>query len=176
MKTFITLFLITSISFAPLAQKKNNSRNTLSFNKELYNSINYRLVGPFRGGRAGTVAGVIGNNNLYYMGTAGGGVWKTEDAGNTWESITNKLSLNTPNIKKKDLKKFKFFPLEVSTGDIIIFDWKCCHYSNKNKSNKSRMILYLTYCDKNKKNMRKIYYEDRELSKTNINFKSCIYK
>ena len=89
MKTFITLFLITSISFAPLAQKKNNSRNTLSFNKELYNSINYRLVGPFRGGRAGTVAGVIGNNNLYYMGTAGGGVWKTEDAGNTWESISD---------------------------------------------------------------------------------------
>ena len=89
MKIFITLFLITSISFAPLAQKKNNSRNTLSFNKELYNSINYRLVGPFRGGRAGTVAGVIGNNNLYYMGTAGGGVWKTEDAGNTWESISD---------------------------------------------------------------------------------------
>lgn len=100
----------------------------------------------------------------------------TKKLGDTWESITNKLSLNTPNIKKKDLKKFKFFPLEVSTGDIIIFDWKCCHYSNKNKSNKSRMILYLTYCDKNKKNMRKIYYEDRELSKTNINFKSCIYK
>lgn len=89
MKIIITLFLLISISFTPLAQKKNNSRNTLSFNKELYNSINYRLVGPFRGGRAGTVAGVIGNNNLYYMGTAGGGVWKTEDAGNTWESISD---------------------------------------------------------------------------------------
>ena len=89
MKIIITLFLLISISFTPLAQKKNNSRNTLSFNKELYNSINYRLVGPFRGGRAGAVAGVIGNNNLYYMGTAGGGVWKTEDAGNTWESISD---------------------------------------------------------------------------------------
>ena len=89
MKIFITLFLFISITFTPFAQKKNNSKNTLSFNKELYNSINYRLVGPFRGGRAGTVAGVLGNNNLYYMGTAGGGVWKTEDAGNTWESISD---------------------------------------------------------------------------------------
>jgi ectoine hydroxylase-related dioxygenase (phytanoyl-CoA dioxygenase family) len=100
----------------------------------------------------------------------------TKKLGNTWELITNKLSLNTPNIKKKDLKNFKFFPLEVSTGDIIIFDWKCCHYSKKNNSNKSRMILYLTYCDKEKKNVRQTYYADRKLSKTNINFKSCIYK
>ena len=89
MKIFITLILFISFNFSPQAQKKSNSKNTLSFSEELYNSINYRLVGPFRGGRAGTVAGVLGNDNLYYMGTAGGGVWKTEDAGNTWEPISD---------------------------------------------------------------------------------------
>ena len=61
----------------------------LTYDEKLYNSIKYRLVGPFRGGRAGTVAGVLNNENLYYMGTAGGGVWKTEDAGNTWEPISD---------------------------------------------------------------------------------------
>ena len=46
------------------------------------------MVGPFRGGRAGTAV-FLNNPNLYYMGTAGGGVWKTVDAGNTWESISD---------------------------------------------------------------------------------------
>ena len=83
----IPIFLLcVIISFA---QKRNNSKETISFNQELYSSIKYRLVGPFRGGRAGTVAGVVSNRNLYYMGTAGGGVWKTEDAGNTWKSISD---------------------------------------------------------------------------------------
>ena len=81
----IFLFCVI-ISFA---QKRNNSKETISFNQELYSSIKYRLVGPFRGGRAGTVTGVVSNRNLYYMGTAGGGVWKTEDAGNTWKSISD---------------------------------------------------------------------------------------
>ena len=83
----IPIFLLcVIISFA---QKRNNSKETISFNQELYSSIKYRLVGPFRGGRAGTVTGVVSNRNLYYMGTAGGGVWKTEDAGNTWKSISD---------------------------------------------------------------------------------------
>ena len=81
--TFLFLTFLTSFS-----QRRNNS-NLLSFDEKLYNSINYRLVGPFRGGRAGTVSGVIGNTNLYYMGTAGGGVWKTEDAGNSWQCISD---------------------------------------------------------------------------------------
>jgi photosystem II stability/assembly factor-like uncharacterized protein len=51
--------------------------------------MEYRSIGPFRGGRSGTVSGVASNPNLYYMGTAGGGVWKTSDAGNTWKSISD---------------------------------------------------------------------------------------
>ena len=51
--------------------------------------MQWRLIGPFRGGRAGTISGVNDNPNLYYMGTAGGGVWKTKDGGNTWNSISD---------------------------------------------------------------------------------------
>jgi len=49
----------------------------------LYNGMEYRLVGPFRGGRSAAVTGVAGNPKLFYMGATGGGVWKTEDAGTT---------------------------------------------------------------------------------------------
>jgi photosystem II stability/assembly factor-like uncharacterized protein len=59
------------------------------FTTEHFDALQWRLVGPFRGGRAGTVAGVADRPNLYYMGTAGGGVWKTEDGGNTWSCISD---------------------------------------------------------------------------------------
>ncbi len=83
------LTILTLVMCAPLqAQRKKQTPET-RYEESLYNSIRWRLVGPFRGGRAGTVTGVAGNPNLYYMGTAGGGVWKSEDAGNTWECISD---------------------------------------------------------------------------------------
>ena len=78
--------ILVILSVNSYGQKK---KSELKFDQNLYNSIEYRLVGPFRGGRAGTAVGVLNNPNLYYMGTAGGGVWKTVDAGNTWESISD---------------------------------------------------------------------------------------
>lgn len=62
---------------------------TANFEESLYDAIEWRLVGPFRGGRAGTAVGVAGKPNLYYMGTAGGGVWRTQDGGNSWECISD---------------------------------------------------------------------------------------
>ena len=49
----------------------------------------WRFVGPYRGGRVTTVAGVPSNNQLYYMGATGGGVWKTENAGLTWVNVSD---------------------------------------------------------------------------------------
>ncbi len=51
--------------------------------------LEWRLVGPWRGGRVTTVTGVPGQPNLYYMGATGGGVWKTENAGTTWENLSD---------------------------------------------------------------------------------------
>src|SRR5207248_3244704 len=53
----------------------------------LYSGMRWRLVGPFRGGRALAVTGVPGQPNLFYFGAVGGGVWKTTNAGQTWVPI-----------------------------------------------------------------------------------------
>ena len=51
--------------------------------------LEWRLVGPWRGGRVTTVTGVPGQANLYYIGATGCGVWKTENAGTTWENLSD---------------------------------------------------------------------------------------
>ena len=57
--------------------------------KPLIEATKFRQIGPFRGGRSAACCGVRGNPMLYYMGAAGGGVWKTEDAGSTWKNISD---------------------------------------------------------------------------------------
>ena len=54
---------------------------------ELLNSLQWRLIGPFRGGRAASVTGVAGGGSTFYFGAVDGGVWKTTDAGVTWNPI-----------------------------------------------------------------------------------------
>ncbi len=56
----------------------------------LYSDMKWRLVGPFRGGRSLTAAGITGNRDIYYFGAVGGGVWKTVNAGQTWTPIFDK--------------------------------------------------------------------------------------
>ena len=51
--------------------------------------LKYRLIGPFRGGRVDTVAGVASQANVYYFGATGGGVWKTTDGGADWQPISD---------------------------------------------------------------------------------------
>jgi photosystem II stability/assembly factor-like uncharacterized protein len=54
-----------------------------------FNNLLWRNIGPLRGGRSVTATGVVQNQLTYYMGTAGGGVWKTEDAGQSWNNISD---------------------------------------------------------------------------------------
>ncbi len=51
--------------------------------------LQYRLIGPFRGGRVGAVAGSVAQPNVYYFGATGGGVWKTTDGGNNWLPVAD---------------------------------------------------------------------------------------
>jgi photosystem II stability/assembly factor-like uncharacterized protein len=55
----------------------------------LFGAMEWRFVGPWRGGRVTTVSGVRGKPRLYYMGATGGGLWRTADAGITWENLSD---------------------------------------------------------------------------------------
>ncbi len=55
----------------------------------LFEGIKFRNIGPFRGGRSVASCGVIGDDQTYYMGSTGGGIWKTSDAGITWKNISD---------------------------------------------------------------------------------------
>ena len=57
---------------------------------QLFSSLNWRLLGPFRGGWAESIVGVPGAPDRFYFASSGGGVWKTDDAGRTWSSVFDK--------------------------------------------------------------------------------------
>jgi len=54
-----------------------------------FKPVRWRSIGPFRGGRSVAVAGVIGDPKTYYMGTTGGGLWKTDNLGLTWRNVSD---------------------------------------------------------------------------------------
>jgi photosystem II stability/assembly factor-like uncharacterized protein len=55
----------------------------------LFSGMQWRQIGPFRAGRVSAVAGVAGNPAVYYIGTPGGGVWRTTDGGMVWKPISD---------------------------------------------------------------------------------------
>ncbi len=65
------------------------SDRTPRYDPKLYQAMQWRLIGPFRGGRVTAVAGVPSQPMTFYMGATGGGVWKTEDGGLTWRNISD---------------------------------------------------------------------------------------
>ncbi len=93
-KNYIKIFGYLLIGFLMTSnhvysQKKSNKKNTQSYNSILHESVKYREIGPFRGGRSAAVVGVPGKPNLFYFGATGGGVWKTENGGETYENISD---------------------------------------------------------------------------------------
>jgi len=91
MRKLTSLLLLLLFSVAAVAQKKDpkEKTNSLTFDEKLYKGMEWRSIGPFRGGRSAAVTGVPGKPNLFYMGATGGGVWRTKDAGNTWYNLSD---------------------------------------------------------------------------------------
>ena len=82
---FLIVFLFFFIDIK--AQRKNKSISQ-SINYEIPN-LNWRSIGPYRGGRASSVTGVSNSDNTYYFGATGGGIWKTTDSGQNWRNISD---------------------------------------------------------------------------------------
>lgn len=60
-----------------------------TYDEKLYDALEYRLLGPFRGGRSAAVTGVPGKPNLFYFGATGGGIWETKDGGRHWKNLSD---------------------------------------------------------------------------------------
>jgi photosystem II stability/assembly factor-like uncharacterized protein len=112
LRSFAIFLLALCLSAAAAAQKKKNAPTTdvkpaaqpaaadtattaakadEEEGQSPWKALSYRLVGPFRGGRAVAVTGVIGQDNVYYFGSVAGGVWKTTDGGINWTPIFDKV-------------------------------------------------------------------------------------
>ncbi len=88
MKKNLLVFVILAAIATPAA----------AFDDLLFNSLEYRLIGPYRGGRVTAVSGVPGDPMTYYMGSTGGGVWKTTDAGKTWRNVSDTMRELEPSV------------------------------------------------------------------------------
>jgi len=64
-----------------------------SVDTSFYSGLKWRSIGPFRAGRVSAVAGIPGNAAVYYMGSSGGGVWKTVDGGTVWNPIADQIKV-----------------------------------------------------------------------------------
>ncbi|HLB92450.1 MAG TPA: hypothetical protein VJK27_08935 [Terriglobales bacterium] len=105
---FVLFVVLVLLSFTSFAQQKEPTRKLEAGQKNtpaepvasatedkdeknegdpLFKGMSYRLVGPFRGGRSLTAAGIPGDPSTYYFGATGGGVWKSTDGANTWSPI-----------------------------------------------------------------------------------------
>ncbi|MDH5381245.1 MAG: glycosyl hydrolase, partial [Cyclobacteriaceae bacterium] len=111
--SFLVIFLLTD--HFVVAQKRKSNKNSVktsaatAMDTSLFKGLKWRNIGPFRGGRSVAVTGVPGNDQVYFMGSTGGGVWKTEDAGTSWKNMSDgffktgsvgdiKISASDPNV------------------------------------------------------------------------------
>ena len=90
MKKILSLIILLTFSFDSQSQRKQKKKNINSnhISYEIPN-LKWRSIGPYRGGRASSVAGTSKSKSTYYFGATGGGVWKTTNAGVTWKNISD---------------------------------------------------------------------------------------
>src|SRR5919205_2021784 len=97
MKTMTTkLLLIVAVAgvislahprIQPRAFAQSDTNTTVDL--KTYQDLRWRSIGPHRGGRSTAAVGVRTQPNVFYMGTTGGGVWKTENYGLTWMPVAD---------------------------------------------------------------------------------------
>jgi photosystem II stability/assembly factor-like uncharacterized protein len=87
--------LLTACMFLLTAQnttaqsRRSKKQNTTKIDPKLHESVQYRSIGPFRGGRSAAAVGVPNQSKVFYFGATGGGVWKTTDGGVTYKNISD---------------------------------------------------------------------------------------
>ena len=80
-----------------------------------FQDLKFRMVGPTRGGRVTAVAGIAGQPGTFYLGSTGGGVWRTVNAGISWENVSDGF-FSTPSIGSIDVADSDPNTIFVGTG------------------------------------------------------------
>ncbi|MGB5699607.1 VPS10 domain-containing protein [Muriicola sp.] len=92
MKIIQFLFILLLFLPSSVEGQRRKSRNTTPppvLEDSLFHGLQWRNIGPFRGGRSVTSTGVVGQPMTYYMGSTGGGIWKTTDDGISWKNVSD---------------------------------------------------------------------------------------
>lgn len=91
MKKYLSpfIFVLSVFSLGLICPSQVFSQDSDTSVDDYFAPVKYRSIGPFRGGRSVGSSGVLGDPLTYYMGTTGGGLWKTEDAGMHWRNISD---------------------------------------------------------------------------------------
>lgn len=95
MMRVVLLAMACSTIFHASAQKKlaeaKQPVQPAIYDASVLKNVNYRLLGPFRGGRSGAVGASYKSKNTFYFGATGGGVWKSIDGGSNWKNVSDKF-------------------------------------------------------------------------------------
>ena len=81
--------LAIALLLTPFAAAEVTAQDEAAQGDSYLAGLEYRNVGPHRGGRVTTVTGVASQPHTFYMGSTGGGVWRTHDAGESWHNLTD---------------------------------------------------------------------------------------
>ena len=86
-KPLIVVFAF--LLFAPLLSAQTKLDSIQNEFQNYLKPVKWRCIGPFRGGRSVAACGVIGDPKVYYMGTTGGGLWKSTDMAMSWDNVSD---------------------------------------------------------------------------------------
>lgn len=89
LKLFLIALLVLPLTLQSQRRKKKNPVPEIVVQDSMFHGLKWRNIGPFRGGRSVASSGVVGQPMTYYMGSVGGGIWKTVDDGISWKNISD---------------------------------------------------------------------------------------
>src|SRR4026209_997338 len=92
----VTLALSGSAAVRSAPAKRAASPAAAVYDESLFQALDFRLVGPFRGGRATAVTGVPGQPRPFYMGSTRGGGWEKPPGGASWRNVSDRVQEEKP--------------------------------------------------------------------------------